>query len=543
MVKEFLSGLKRPVKIVSIAAAMALLVVLMTQIFVSADGEIDEVNPELTLLTINSDAEQLVDKQPLYTPDSVFQQGEEADGGYHIETNAYVPWMSEDDVAFAYKQYNVKDTGDDYIEAVLTVESAPYSRPGTEPHAKASLGLMFRSGLENNDGHVFIQVRGHRIMAVYRTQSGESTSVQYSNEITYPVQMRMHKQGNTVKLSYRCGTDENWTNFTYGVGLRAKGPLYVGIAANSSSQSAYVCGDFSTLTVKGIGTYDPNGGGTEEPEEPDDEFVEEDPPVLPDTLLRETFTDGDFYNKPESNTNPIWNKPDNYEIVNIEGNRKWFKNFNDYEDFVGSQDWTDYMVSVELEFSEDCNPDELNAKNLVKLYARHMDIPMYGNRDYYVAISAGYKISIGKRSYEKNDYKTMGLTLGTVDLRTVKDAEGNFIFEAYAAGDTQHATNIYNCLGDGQTHTLALKAFDNVLTAYWDGIEVLQVTDNGESNKSIGEQIFAQGSVGISSQETSVYIDNLTVTKLEDVFGGDYDNEIEGNWNQPIPGYIEDWAY
>mgnify|MGYP000862250588 FL=1 len=522
--KRFMSGITKPVKIVSLISMILLLVVLMSQIFASANGEIDEKNPELTLITLNSDAEQVVDKQPLYDPESVLLQGAEANGGYHIETNAYVPWMSNDDVAFAYKKYNVKDTGDDYIETVLTVDSAPYSRPGSESHAKASIGMMFRSGLETDDSHVFIQVRGKRIMAVYRTQSGDTTYVQYSNEISYPVHMRMNKKGNTVRLSYRCGNDETWINFQYGVGLRASGPLYVGIAANSSSQSAFVCGDFSELTVKGIGTYQEGQDGEDE-EEPEEEYVEEDPPVLPDTLLRETFSDGDFRNTPATVTNPIWSKPQNYEIVNINGNRKWFKNFNDSEDFVGDQKWTDYIVSVDLEFSEDCNPDELNAKNMVKLYARHMDIPVYGNRDYFVSIYAGYKMAINKRSYLGNDYKALGLTLATVDLRELfEDPE-------------------YLCLGDGKTHNMALRVFDNVLTAYWDGEKVLEVTDTGESDKSIGQQIFAKGSVGIATLETSVYIDNLTVIKLTDDFGGDFDNEIEGNWNQPIPDYINEWKY
>jgi hypothetical protein len=69
--KRFMSGITKPVKIVSLISMILLLVVLMSQIFASANGEIDEKNPELTLITLNSDAEQVVDKQPLYDPESV----------------------------------------------------------------------------------------------------------------------------------------------------------------------------------------------------------------------------------------------------------------------------------------------------------------------------------------------------------------------------------------------------------------------------------------------------------------------------------------
>lgn len=489
----------------------------------AAAGEIADTNPELELITIQSNAENIVDGQPLYTAESNFTQG---DGKYHLETNAYVPWMSEDEVAFAYKKYNVKDTGDDFLEATVTVDHTPSSPPGQSPHAKASVGLMLRSSLEKDAAFVFLHVRTNTVLAVYRTNEGGSATVQYSKvSITYPLEIQMNKKGNSVRLYYRSAGSSSWNSFPYAVGMRAGGPLYVGVAANSSSQENWVVGDFKNLSVKGIGTWESGGG--EEPEKPPEEPVDDDPPLLPDVLLRETFSDGDFFNTPANIGNPVWSKgPMNHEIININQNRWWFKNFNDSQDYIGNQKWTDYSVSLDIMFSEDCDPDPVAASNTVRLHARLTDVPFYGICDYYAMVYEGYKIAIAKRSFKDLKAETTGNILGTVDLK------------AFLGNDK------YTVLGDGLTHRLRFDVFDNRLTVYWDGLEVLSVTDTEANGTTpIGESVYGAGCVGIATIQTSAYVDNLTVRKLEDAFGGDYDNKIGGNWNSPIPDYVKNWPY
>ena len=43
--------------------------------------------------------------------------------------------------------------------------------------------------------------------------------------------------------------------------------------------------------------------------------------------------------------------------------------------------------------------------------------------------------------------------------------------------------------------------------------------------------------MGLEFYQVYAYVDNIVVRKLEDEFGGDYDNKIGGNWNDPIPNY------
>ncbi|MDR1892012.1 MAG: hypothetical protein LBQ48_03255 [Oscillospiraceae bacterium] len=510
-------------------AAAALITALSFPAAMAAENEISDTNPRLDILTIQSNAENIVDGQPLYTAESNFTQG---DGNYHLETNAYVPWMSEDEVAFAYKQYNVKDTSDDFLEASLTVNHSPSSLPGKTPHEKASTGLMFRSGLEQDDAFVFLHVRANTVLAVYRTNKGGSATVQYSKvTVTYPLEIQMNKKGNSVQLYYRGAGTETWNRFQYAVGMKAAGPLYVGVAANSSSQENWVVGDFANLSVRGIGTWE-SGGGEEEPQKPPQEVVDDDPPLLTDMLLRETFSDGDFFNGTTDKIgNPVWNAgPENHEIVNINQNRFWFKNFNDSQDYLGNQKWTDYSVSLDMMFSKDCDPDPVAASNSVRLHARLTDVPMYGICDYYAMISEGYKITVAKRTFKDLKAETTGNTLGTATLR-------DFFDGPVVDGET----TLYNVLGDGLVHRMRFDVFDNRLTVYWDGLKVLSVEDtpeNAGASTAIGETVHGAGCVGVATVQTSVYLDNLTVRKLEDLFGGDYDNQIGGNWNDPVPSYV-----
>ena len=46
------------------------------------------------------------------------------------------------------------------------------------------------------------------------------------------------------------------------------------------------------------------------------------------------------------------------------------------------------------------------------------------------------------------------------------------------------------------------------------------------------------GNIGFETLNTSMYIDNIKVTKLHDELGGDYDNYVCGLWDQKEPEYI-----
>lgn len=503
-----------------------LMVILLCFQFSAHSDEIDETNPELTLEKIDSTVENDFYSKGVYMQTTDFQQG---GGKYNITTNSYVAWSYNDDIAFAYKKYNVSENSGDFMEASVILDEVPYGKPG-QMHHNASAGLMFRSGLESDDAEVFLHVRGTEILAVYRSKKGNGTAVQRKNmTVKYPVEIKMVKRANQVNLSYKsAGAD--WLPFAYPIGLTAKGPLYVGLAAHSCDEVNSIVSNFSNLKIKGVGTWD-GTGGNEDTSSVVSEYVEEDSPIGSNVLMRETFTDGDLTNKPASPSNPIWPQPEELSIVNLDGNRVWDRTFIDQQDWVGDV-WTDYKVSVDVQFTEKCNPDPEAASNTFRLSARHTGIEFYGHSDYTATVTNGYKVGLYKRTFLKDDPSANGYLLASVDLSEwfgKKDEDNNTI------------PGSYSCLGDGKFHKLELTVFDNKLTVTWDGIEIIHFTDTGVADKSTGKRVFPMGNVGISTFETSVYVDNLTVEKMEDTFGGDYDNKIGGNWDLPTPDYITSW--
>ena len=221
-------------------------------------------------------------------------------------------------------------------------------------------------------------------------------------------------------------------------------------------------------------------------------------------MLRETFTDGSLTNTPATTLNPVWDNPKQNTLKLLEdGNRVWNRTFASGYDYIGDQNWTDYSASVDVCFLKECDPQ---LANRVKLYVRHMDIDATGYYDYAAALENGNSIALYRR----------WRTQDGLDIH----------------GEKLISVTVPNYLGDDTFHNLRVDVVDNVLKVYWDGSLKINYIDNGEL------KINLKGCVGLMTDETAVYLDNLTVVKLEDFFGGDYDNDIGGNFDQPIPDYI-----
>ena len=77
-----------------------------------------------------------------------------------------------------------------------------------------------------------------------------------------------------------------------------------------------------------------------------------------------------------------------------------------------------------------------------------------------------------------------------------------------------------------------MDCFDNRITVKFDDNQVIDYYDESVS------YICSVGNVGLEFYQVYGYVDNIIVRKLEDEFGGDYDNKIGGNWNDPIPNYV-----
>lgn len=568
----------------------------------SATVEFDETNPDLKLECIDSDLENSFYSQGIYTQTTKFTQtGNGSEGGsYHMNTNAYCVWVKDDDVAFAYKEYPVGNTGTDYVEAEVTIPRKATSTgknsssTKNELHQNSSIGIMIRSSLDPQAAETFVHLRGSNVLVVYRTNTGDTTKVQYTGmSLTFPCKLKLRKAGNQVTLYYQSGKSD-FKKFNYPVAFGDTGPLYVGLAAHSCDAETYIDADFKDFKVKGSGSWTSDGSGEDNtPSKTESVYTEVDTPVASDTLMRETFTANDLTERKKASvTAPIWNYKQAPTIENLNGNMVWHRNFVDEANYAGAElgTWYDYEVSAKVQFTENCDPDPDNAQNMFALLARHTENLYYGACDYAVVIRNGYNLSLQKRIYKNNTYEEIkdisaydaSIQLGeTVNLR---DLEGNEYYPDvteyfltsdkavnskktyysysksmgyslvaepkdseiatyYEAKTVKGTENKWTCLGDGEFHELKIRVFDNIITGYWDGQEVIKyVDDNPVTYRNTFTIVHTKGEIGIVTFETDCYVDDILVTKLEDPLGGDYDNFIEGNWNQAIPEYLESWT-
>lgn len=98
------------------------------------------------------------------------------------------------------------------------------------------------------------------------------------------------------------------------------------------------------------------------------------------------------------------------------------------------------------------------------------------------------------------------------------------------------------------TLTIRVDTFDNKIDVYFDGEHLISWGDTDRQNVSADSSaIFKEtqypnlvGCVGFYTKSISAVVDNLVVTKLNDPIGGDYDNQIGGMFDEPIPDYIRE---
>lgn len=600
---------KKVIMAVAIILSVAIIggmLAIFSNINASAAVEFDEINPELKLEQIDSDLEAIFYSMGLYTQNSTFnQQGNGTEGGtYHLNSNSYCVWAKVDDVAFAYKQYPVGNTGTDYIEAEVTIprKATPTGKNGSSTkndlHQNASIGIMIRSSLDPEAAEAFIHLRGATVLVVYRPSAGEGTKVQYTGmSLSFPCKLKMRKQGNQINLWYQHGNTD-YKKFNFPIAFTDGGPVYMGLAAHSCDESTFIDADFKDFKVKGSGSWTAEGGGEDDtPSKTESVYTEVDPPLADNVLMRETFTANDLTERKKATvTAPLWQYKNAPTIANLNGNLVWHRNFLDEANCVGAElgTWYDYEVSAKVQFTENCDPNPINAQNMFAVMARHTEIPFYGACDYAIVIRNGHNLILQKRIFKKNSVEEIkdlsdydaSIQLGeTVDLRTLpgneyypqineyyktedtsivsgktyysyskstgyitvaepKASELNTYFEAKLVTST---VNEWTCLGDGIFHEMKIRVVDNVITGYWDGKEVIRFVDDIAMHSLSGGRpsfsvVHTRGEVGIATYETDCYVDDIIVTKIEDPIGGDYDNFIEGNWNQDVPDYLTSWT-
>jgi len=276
--------------------------------------------------------------------------------------------------------------------------------------------------------------------------------------------------------------------------------------------------------------YIPVGGDSADVE--DDKLTEEeiingampqDPELTEGILFRETFTDGSLVNDSSDGKvhidNPIWS--DVYSIngtaadalIEKDGDNRYLSyHLSSQAYFFPNYEWTDYSMSVRLKFDEQ---EMERAENNINFYVRFNAARATGYLGYRIALEEGNTISIYKIALASNQNATK---------YALKSAPCDYINTEWA--------------------TWRIEAFDNTIAVYCEGIEEPIITYVEKESEYIGQcSIHGRGGIGIGVDRASVMLDDIIVRNMEDLLGGDYDNKICGNWNKPVPEYIDEFLY
>lgn len=440
-----------------------------------------------------------------------------ANNEYVLTSNGWAQWLAADCLSFGYVPvaFNYSDG------AQITVETTMTAWNGLEQNAGA--GLMIRSGLEPGSSCIMFHFRPGSIMITYRmiddNTSSRGKTITINTSGLYPVSFKavVEKGTDKVQCYYKLQGDSDYMSFG-AAPFTYSDNLYVGISAYSNTQDHLATAKFSSFSykVEAPEGYTVGGDtGTEEeskPQEPEI-ILPEDYPVSEDVLLRETFTDGSMTEGEASVINPIWKT--NAEEINIITNEEQTNRYlSEYLTggtyyYTGSQSWTDYKLLARINFTNEYAPEE---SNQVYFVVRNTDIAQYGFQCYFVGFKrVGSKMIMGIGVCHEAG------SLSGVNGDFVKSVELDYLSDDFV----------------DKWHDIEITAFDNTISVSVDnGTWTTSYTDTSYFCKT-------EGNIGFKTTGAAVLIDDITVTKINDYLGGDYDNQIGGNWDQPIPEYLE----
>ncbi|MBQ7288151.1 MAG: hypothetical protein IJW78_00295 [Clostridia bacterium] len=475
-----------------------------------------ETNPTLTLENIHNPFD---DELPAGWP-QVSGNLTQENGKYTVSGDGYNCWGANDSVSFAYKRVNFNYGK----EGKLTLETQLDNWSGVEGNSAG--GMMLRSSLDPNAACIFLQIRPAQILYTYRSATGYRTNyddVLFAGQ--YPVKFKMVLTKSKVQCYYQTPADSDFVALGEAVPFGFNGSVYVGLACYSMEQGVQRTASytgFSYLVEAPEGTQAPEGGEDGTSSEENEELILPDDMNLPaDVLLRETFTDNSMTEGKSSVVNPIWetnnvNEPD--IVTNAEKTNRYLNlQEEDFYYLTGDEKWTDYEMSVDLTFPEGGYIE--GAENAVAVHVRLTSIAQYGYASYVVRFINGNTVELGWFQGASEPLATS---------------------ESYRILQTLNYD--YKNKADVPLH-LTMRAFDNHITVYLregDATESVKLFDY----EDLGErtiQVKTEGRIAIATCNATVHVDNIKVVKLEDLLGGDYDNRIQGLWDEEVPKYIQEF--
>lgn len=390
---------------------------------------------------------------------------------YNLQSTGANVWGNADSFTFVSQE---EESLYDECSSV-TITGTIYSISDYE-NVNASAGLMFRDSEEAGAKNVMLRVLPNGgIRYTYRTADGGTTANTSGPTLTFPIELKLVRQGNIFTAYYK--QSGVWKLHKYvevdmGTNVRA------GIGAFSVTSNP-ITAEYGNLDIVNTSSYSPPVDGYVDPE-----------PTASGLLLRDRFEDGSATNTPAAVNNPLWRGVRYACIVEDgAGNRAWVRDGSNGYAYAGSNAWTDYEASLDVKFDA-----ASSGLNIAQLLVRSRQTAVYGNFCYAAGISGGNKLVLEKLTAGEST------TLGSVGIASVLD---------------------------GQWRTIKIRALDNTLNVYLDGVLKLSYTDDLLPN--------LRGGIGIRTEESLVQLDNVIVTKVDDPLGGDFDNWVGGRFDRPAP--------
>ncbi|MDF2926435.1 MAG: hypothetical protein K0R57_5349 [Paenibacillaceae bacterium] len=396
-------------------------------------------------------------------------------GSFTLTTSGANVWGSADEFAYVSQYLEFP-----YDECSTVSISAAVDSIAGYTNANASAGLMLRQDESAGSPNVMWRLLPDgKTRFTYRTAPQGSTSYAAGPTLSFPADLKLERQGDIFTAYYK--SNGEWVLVKYIV-LDMGTSLRAGIGAFSVA-TAPVTALFSNVAVENTSTYIPPDGNYADPE-----------PVADNLLLRERFEDGSVTNLPEAVNNPVWRGVKFANIVEQGGgNRSWLRKRINSVVFAGSKEWTDYEAEMDVTFDP-----ASTGSNTAQLLVRARDTRMYGNFYYAAGFTGGTNLTLQKALANTSGVPS---SLKTLNI-------GNYL--------------------DGVKRRIKVRVLDNHIEVYLDGVLKIRHQDTFLPN--------LKGSIGIRTEQSLVYLDNITVTKLEDPLGGDYDNTVGGNFDKPAPG-------
>lgn len=493
--------------------------------------------PELEWINIYGDLNEF-GEAPSDASRMLFQE----DGEYRMQTDAYAMWSANDSVSYAY----VKSPFNAGNESVMTIKMTVQSWDGTE------IGIAVRESLDPGSPAVLFSYRAGAVYGLIRKTQDATYSHNLMNATTpfgeEPMHLKVVVDKNKgritgyYKINGDISSDEGWTPIsTKSAGfVKNCTNLYTGIALSHYPEgelgTAY-CNNFSVnlRAPEGYAIEEDGSGGEESPEETPEIELPEDLAAAGDAQLYETFTDGNLL--PEESeinlANPLWTvrAGDPVVQVNESETNRYLMVWSTDEPLMmtaGDMEWTDYSVQMDVTFPQDVLISETNQ---VELLLRHRSAVVGGSADYSV------------RFINTLD-KVTGNCTGQYLQLLYRGCQNSFI----PASQTKLAEVCLSTNGMidlDVAHTIKVDVVDNTFSVYLDDMSTpLMTAVDTNPGGGFKKDPNLTGCIGLVIQNATVQIDNILVRKLNDPMGGDYDNHIMGNYDEPIPDWIaENYGY